>query len=253
MIKLREEVGCKLFYLIEADPLQNPNVKYGRILGKDLRSHLDHLMFRDNIYIIHSKNQKSTVERIFQLVQNYLSIKPSPLIQFDEEDVKCGGKNYDCIAKLKEKIPITAESIIYKIWCCIPNITEKTSNLFINQGYHISDLILGNITKDQIFSMKYANGYVIGVRSNKIWNSSRIKPINNKYFIKMLSQIPGITKNTADIIISTISFEDLLKGNIDLKTLSSIKKTKKTKIGTCAGTNVLKYFCPVKTDENKCS
>lgn len=248
MIKLREEVGCHLFYLIEGNPLPKPNVKYGRISSKNLRSHLDHLMLRDNIHIIYSKDKKNTVERIFQLVQNYLSIKPSPLNKFNDM-TKNSSKNGEGIAKLKEKIIITPESIVYKIWCCVPNITEKTSNLFINQGYHISDLILGNITKDQIFSMKYENGYIIGARSNKIWNCSRIKTSNNKVFIKMLSCIPGITKKTADIILSTISFDDLIKGNIDLNTISSIKKTEKTKIGPCAGVNVLKYFVSVVADE----
>jgi ERCC4-type nuclease len=246
MIKLREEVGCQLFYLIEGHPLPNPTAKCGRISYKNLCSHLDHLMVRDNIHIIHSKDKKNTVERLFQLVQNYLTIKPSMLLKYGKEETKGGvSKDGDGIAKLKEKIIVTAESIIYKIWCCVPNITEKTSSLFINQGYHIADLILGNITKEQIYAMKYDNGYVIGARSNKIWNGSRIKSTNDKYFAKMLSHAPGITKKTAEVILSSISFEDLLKGDIELNTLASIQKTAKTKVGICAGKNVLKYFGPV--------
>ena len=56
----------------------------------------------------------------------------------------------------------------------MPNITEKTACLFINKGYHISDLILGNISKDSIYSMTYPNGYIIGKRSEKIWKSTRL-------------------------------------------------------------------------------
>lgn len=238
MLKLREETGCQLFYLIEGNPLPKPTTKFCRIPYKNLRSHLDHLIIRNNIHVIHSKDQKNTVERLFELVQNYLTIKPSPLLKFEETAPdKVGG-----LDKLKEKQVVSEDSIVYKIWCCVPNITEKTSALFINQGYHIADLILGNITEEQIYSLKYDNGYIIGARSKKIWNGSRIKNTNNKHFSNMLTQINGITKKTADIILDTISFEELLKGNITLSTLAFIKKTPTTKIGNKASAQILKYF-----------
>jgi len=240
MLKLREDSLTQLFYLIEGNPLPKSTGKFCRVPYKNLRSHLDHLMIRDNIHIIHSKDQKNTVERIFELVQNYLTIKPSPLLKFNIiEDIDGGG-----IAKLKKKTLVSDDSIIYKIWCCLPNITEKTASLFIEKGYHIADLILGNITMDQIYSLKYDNGYIIGNRSNKIWNCSRIKSINNKYFAKMIAQINGVTEKTADIILNTISLEELLKGEIAIEVLSKINKTPNTKVGDKTGNNILKYFSP---------
>jgi ERCC4-type nuclease len=245
MLKLREDVGCQLFYLIEGTPLPKDNVKFGRIPYKNLRSHLDHLIMRDNIHVIHSKDQKNTVDRIFELVKNYLTITPSPLLAFNNTEVVEGG----AITKLKEKIVVLDITIIYKIWGCVPNITEKTASLFINQNYHISNLILGNISKDQIYSLKYDTGYVIGSRSKKIWDGSRIKDINNKYFVKMLTQIRGITKKTAEIILDTVEFRKLLEGGITLDTLSKINKTpsvsKNTTIravGKKAASEILKFF-----------
>jgi ERCC4-type nuclease len=248
MLKLRTDVGCQIFYLIEGNPLPKSNTRFSRIPYKNLRSHLDHLMIRDNIHIIHSKDQKNTVERIFELIQNYLTIKPSPLLKFDELDKLTTGGSADGIAKLKEKIVVSADSIIYKIWCCVPNITEKTSALFINKNHHIADLILGNITEEQIYALKYDNGYIIGVRSKKIWNGSRIKPVNNKHFSKMLTQINGITKQTANIILNTISIEELLKGEITLGDLSVINKTATAKVGKKSATQILKYFVPIQKE-----
>jgi ERCC4-type nuclease len=267
MLKLRDETGCKIFYLIEGNPAPNPKSKYCRIPYKNLRSHLDHLMFRDDIHIIHSKNQENTVDRIIALVQNYLSIKPSPLLKYDEFKIEqiIGGSNptdveltldplsvasipvidtsnTSAIKKLNEKTPVSDEYIIYKIWSCVPYITEKTSGLFIDKDYHISDLILGKIPKESIYTLKYDNGHIIGKKSEKIWNGSRIKACNNKYFSKMLSQINGITKKTADIILKTISFESLLNGEIQLKNISSIKKTERATIGIKASMQILKYF-----------
>ena len=230
MLKLREDTGCKIFYLIEGNPLPNPKIKFCRVPYKNLRSHLDHLIFRDDIHVIHSKNQANTVERIFELVKNYLSIKPSPLLKYNTEEPTDDEIKTTAITKLKVKTVVSDESITYKIWTCVPNITEKTSALFINKDYHIAELILGEITKEQIYALKYDNGYVIGKRSETIWNGSRIKSCNNKYFIKMLACINGITKKTAEIILEKISFKELLEGKISLEDLSSIKKNENTNV-----------------------
>lgn len=254
LLKLRRDVGCQIFYLIEGNPMPKATVKFCRVPYKNLRSHLDHLIMRDNIHIIQSKNQENTVERIFELVKNYLTIKPSLLKKYDDLEIKDGKiKEGGAIEKLKEKTEVSAESIIYKIWCCLPNIAEKTASLFINKGYHIADLILGNITKDQIYALKYNNGNVIGTLSTKIWNGSRIKDINTKYFVKMLTQINGITKKTADIILNNISFECLLKGEITVETLININKTSNKKLGQKVSNQILKYLSPLdvlSTDEN---
>lgn len=259
MLKLRDESQCKIFYLIEGNPLPNPKTKFCRIPYKNLRSHLDHLMLRDDIHIIHSKDQENTVDRIFELVKNYLSIKPSPLLKYDEigeidnidnTEIKTDlvlnmNIQETAIIKLKEKTVVSDESIIYKIWCCVPCITEKSSGLFINNDYHISDLILGNIKKNEIYAFKYGSGSIIGKKSEKIWNGSRIKDCNNKYFCNMLSQVAGITKKTAEIILKEISLEKLLKGEISLETLAAIKKSEKTKVGKKASSNILKYFVKI--------
>lgn len=235
LIKLREEVGCHLFYLIEGTPIPKSDAKYCRMRYKALRSHLDHLMFRDNIHIIHSKDLYNTVERIIELVQNYLTIKPSPLSKYDLID---GGG----VQKLKEKTQVDPSSIIYKIWTCLPNITEKTASLFVNKNYHISDLILGNITKEQIYSMTYDNGYVIGKRADKIWNGSRIKESNNKYFVKMLTNINGVTKKTAEILMQELPFEKLIKGELTCEEINNIQKSPTKKVGSKAAGLILQYF-----------
>ena len=89
--------------------------------------------------------------------------------------------------------------------------------------------------------MKY-DTCIIGKRSSKIWNLSRIIDSNNKYFIKMLSKINGITKVTADIILKSISFEELLKGNVSIETLEQIKKTESRTLGKKMATRILFYF-----------
>lgn len=75
LLNLREQTGCKIAYLIEGDATPSFTKKYGRLPIKNLRAHLDHLMFRDDIHILYSKNEEYTAERLFELAQNYLSTK----------------------------------------------------------------------------------------------------------------------------------------------------------------------------------
>ena len=275
LLKIREETKCQLIYLIEGNPIPSSNKVFSRVPYKALRSHLDHLAFRDGIHMVYSKDTEHTVERIVELVKNYLTITPSPLIALDIKDAdtkkdidrrntdelkKDGGESYKSgeiheppephiektpIEILKEKVPISDDVVIYKIWCCVPNITEKTACLFINKGYHISDLILGKLSKNEIYSTKYPNGYIIGnKRSEVIWNSTRIvKTHVNPIFIKMLNQVNGITKIAALAILNVISFEKLLNGDISIKELSEIKKSQAgRKLGVKAASDLIKWF-----------
>jgi ERCC4-type nuclease len=276
MIKLREETkssqlpnGCQLMYLMEGPPIPKSTSRYGRIPYKNLRSHLDHIMFNYNIHVIHSKNKKGTVDRLYEICRNFLTITPNPIIniinntvcdepkdkssvesksldspQIKAKDLK--SVNGGAIQQLKTKTPVSETAITYRIWSCIPNITEKTACLFINKDYHISDLILGKITQDDIYALKYENGYIIGKRASRIWNGSRILPKNEKYFVNMLSQITGVTKKTANIILVTISLEKLLKGEISIETLTNIKKNNDGRnIGKVVASRIHKFFAPL--------
>ena len=136
--------------------------------------------------------------------------------------------------QLKEKI-VCEKANTYKIWCAIPNITEKTASLFINKGYHISDLLLKKISKEQIFELKYANNYVIGKRSEKIWKSISSHTVH----IKLLSQIVGVTKNTAGIILESFEFVSLMNGDTTIDMLSNIQKTSNKKLGIVVSSRII--------------
>lgn len=228
LLKMKCDTGCKLFYLIEGNPIPKSTTKFARIPCKNLKAHLDHLMFRDDIHIIYSKNKQNTVYRIFEIVRNYLSITPSPLLKY-ADDVDGGG-----VKQLKNKI-VCEKADTYKLWCAIPNITEKTASLFINKGHHISDLLLKKITKEQIFELKYANNYVVGKRAEKIWKSISSHAVH----IKILSQIRGVTKKTSELILDSCSLESLMNGETTIEMVSNIQKTGNKKIGIVVASRII--------------
>jgi ERCC4-type nuclease len=74
LIKLRSQTNCKIIYLIEGNATPTANRSYGRIPYKVLISHLNHLIFRDDIHIIYSKDQEYTAYKLFELCNNYLTL-----------------------------------------------------------------------------------------------------------------------------------------------------------------------------------
>ena len=58
----------------------------------------------------------------------------------------------------------------------------------------------------------------------------------------MLSQIRGITKKTAEIILKTIQFKELLNGNIMNDEISNIQISNIQKFGDKKTHSIIKYF-----------
>ena len=86
LLFLRNKIGCKIFYFIEGNIDPKPNSRFNRIAYKNLRSHLDHLIFRDDIHIIHIKSTELLIERIIEMMNNYITIKEFSFKNIDENN-----------------------------------------------------------------------------------------------------------------------------------------------------------------------
>lgn len=251
LINLREKTNCKIVYLMEGKSRFAAAKKIGRIPYKNLQAHLDHLIMRDNIFVIHSSSLEDTVDRLIEFMKNYLSLNiVHPLnATLSAEGGSAESSKETHMNILTTTIPKTDLEIMYKIWNCISNVTDKTATLFIEKEIHISDILLNKIPKTDISTMKYPNGSIIGKRADKI-----IKTSNDVFtHKKMLACCPMVTKETAALILETISFEDLLENKIPIENIANINKNSKSKtletqslktskIGKKASENIFKYF-----------
>jgi ERCC4-type nuclease len=231
LLDLRGETGCNIIYLIEGNPCPSPERSYCHIPYKNLQSHLDHLAFRDNIHIVYSRDCEYSARRIFEIAQNYLTIHPSPLLKFkgqeEKEENKEGGEEL-----LKKPFKKNTE---YELWCALPYISEKTALVLMNAGCKIKDIFLGKIDEEKIAVLEYPSGIMIGKkRAGKISRITRMDKNSEKYqklCVKILSVIPGVSRETAKKILDETSFIDLLEGKTEQKRLVSVQKTPKRKIG----------------------
>lgn len=151
LLDIREKTGCQIAYLIEGDATPPFNKKFGRIPVVYLRAHLDHLAFRDGVHMFYTKNQEYTVQRLFELAKNYLSLKDTiqeidDLIEKENEETKKKLENeVDTLVEqgLAEKLIIDDSN---KVIAGSENQIEKT----IKNGQIIEKTIVpdkGNINK----------------------------------------------------------------------------------------------------------
>lgn len=234
LIYLRDNCACKIIYLIEGKYRYSQSTLIGGIPFKNLQAHIDHLMMRDNVYMIYSASAENTEQRLIEFTRNYmtLNIPANP-----STDISSGGKSL-----LTEVIPKTDLDIIYQMWETIPNITSKTASILIANNIRISDLILGKVKKENISTLTYPNGTIIGKRAEKILKIVYTNSENINVYVNILSAIPLITKKTAKIIFEKISIDDLLLEKISIESLSEIKKSEKSKLGKKAAENIYKFL-----------
>ena len=208
---------CKIMYLIEGKPRHAPSRKFCRIPYKNLLSHLDHLMIRDNIHVIYSKSCEDSAQRMLELIQNLSTMDLTemfPVADCETSDISGGVPEITDI--LKTKFTPGDLQTIYRMWECIPNITNKTASIFIDQGIHISDFLLDQaITEEEIYILKYPSGVIIGKRAKKIVKVRDFNlPGNQRVYIAMLSCIRGLSKNSAKIILNNFKMQDILRGDV---------------------------------------
>lgn len=130
LIKLRQETGCKIIYIIEGDPCPRSNKSFGRIPYKNLLAHLDHLMIRDDIHIIHSTTCEQTAERLFLLAWNYVSIKEN-----------IGGHQANNAIEIKNAVEIKNAIEIKNTELKVENKVENTENETENKVENIENKV----------------------------------------------------------------------------------------------------------------
>jgi ERCC4-type nuclease len=157
LLNLRTKIDCKLTYLIEGDATPKIDKKFGRLPFKNLQAHLDHLMMRDNIHVIYSKNLEYTAERLFMLAINCSTMKEElkridGISKLEKVCVDVDSKvdtSTDTLGGnsklLKEKQQSTI-NITEQILRCLPGIGSILAPILAEKGYNLHKLY--NCKKD---------------------------------------------------------------------------------------------------------
>lgn len=249
LLKTRETTGCQLVYLIEGNPCPRPSQLYARMPVKNLRAHLDHIAFRDGIHLVYTLNQAGTAQRLFELAKNLASIRPSMLKEIDDiisekantDETKLETDETDETNLLTAKQE-SSVSVQEQLLQCLPSVGSVVATVMAEAG--ITLLSLYNvIVPESLARYKYPTGNSIGLSKARRICGNRKHMIDTtiaskKVQVRILSAIPLIRKNTAEVILQTVSFSSIMDGAIDIEALKNIQRGK-TKLGKKAASNII--------------
>lgn len=234
MVTFRKEHKCKIAFLIEGSFCFSPK---DRIIGgkqfSALQSTLRHNLIKHDISYVYTKDQSHTAQTLIDFATDYIILLKEGKITL--EGNKVGG--YDnALALLKVKKDKSDEEITLNIWRALPGVSDVTG-FILSEKYKLHEIIAGTISIDEIAKIKYPSGkQSIGPKRAK-----NICTINNKSAIKILTELPGISKTSAIFVLKSHKLIELCTMIKD--ELAQIPKTESgRKIGPKLAKTILQYL-----------
>jgi ERCC4-type nuclease len=252
LIELRLQTNCKIAYIIEGNT-PNYNRKINRIPYKNLLAHLDHLMMRDNVFILYTKSPEDTLERLTYLLKNISTIKKGgdnaknitdteknitdneiPILNTNTQNTNIQNTNtqntntqntniQNTNDLLNQKIVITIPEI--KFLSKIPGISLSMAEILYEKKITLN-LIYNNISI--LDDIKYPSGRKFN------YSKIKIKKLPSKTIKSILKEIPTIGEFKANLLVD--EFYDLLENKHDVSSLDLLG------ISENSAKIILKYF-----------
>lgn len=230
MLKMREETGCSLIYIVEGKHISNPDKKVGNIKYEYIESNIFHTILRDNIQILYSEDTLDTAGILYRLTKSVGTLSGGrgeyKIDNINKTD------NTNLLTETQQKRDI---DVVRELWSKFPGISSVIADLFIVK-YSIEEILRGVVSLNDLRNIKYSNGRMI---SKKIMQS--LSHIDKSMDIKLLATIPGISFNTAKELLVDVRLSALLSYNIDIIAIKTIGKNKK-KIGKNKAEDIKKFL-----------
>jgi hypothetical protein len=273
LIKLRETTNCRIIYIIEGREFPAPESCWGNIPYKHIESSIFHLVMRDNVCILRSKDSLDTAKLLYRLmasmrtlearaqvctqgcarplVENYLYVPPTL-----RNDIKIGafsssppdpmmtGPSYDPAVSgcsmAQAQPPDQKHLLTAKVEIHDSDIVRKMWACFPGIGAETASTFMAKYTiADAVLGlvntddMKTACGRRL---STKIANSlSNIQPYVE---VKIITCTPGISRKTA-VTLSTVPLKTLLSYGVAGIAMKNIGKKP---LGKAKAERLVKYL-----------
>jgi ERCC4-type nuclease len=227
LIRLREESGCQIYYLIEG----NINTGYDSIIcGIEyykILANIRDAQILHGINILNTSNKLHTARELKFLLERYTS-----LYENIESKLKVNGSFDQLVEKCKptQKQLLRNELII--IWTNLlsksdkikTQITPSNKAVLLSTMFSLSEWLNGKITEEKVAAIKVNNRRLDGFQIEML-----SKPMTPELQLKALICMKGISEQFAKDIMNTLSLVDILKDKNTAQVYVSDKKLGKAK------------------------
>lgn len=199
LIELRHTEKCAIVYLIEGPAFPRPDQLFGRIPYKNIQSSMFHLMVRDNITVLQTKNSLHTAEILAAMVASMNTLIANHKTEWHENET-----NVHEIAGSSEVVAFeqtaailtaphhkTLHHLAQEAWCVFRGIGIEIADAYIDK-WCIADIICGKINRNDIMTAKHKNGKLISKGA-----MASLTGITRQNELRIMATCPGISKITA--------------------------------------------------------
>jgi ERCC4-type nuclease len=240
LLEARKKTGCKIIYLIEGNPFSAPSRKYCRVPFKNLQAKLDSLQFKHNMSVVWTKNEVGTADRL------------ATLVRYFDKHIKCFDFPLQTpttiagsIAQVKVSHDKPIDLIQIKMLSAIQGLSFAKATLLL-RNYTLRQMLTGDFETEDIINTKSAGGMRFGQAGNKI--AKRCKDLGDPDKIRVLSAIPRVSKEIAEILLNGVDFADLVQGTVPPGYIAGLCRTthgKARRLGPSIERSVLYVFEPI--------
>lgn len=270
LIKYRSATGAKIAYLIEGHAFPANTARFSRIPYVNIRAHLDHLVYRDDVIEIRTPSLFGTAERLFQLVKNIssivkvgghdtepadvktaagLTIGPDVVLDVktgDKHDVKTADAEPDGKTAVEPDGKIadvkTADAELNDLQAAKINHKKSNSEIVLklwtalpgittNSYKLFTQYHISEVLLGKLTSVQIAELTYSNGRRFGTKKANRLLRLSKNDHIRVLSAVPGISKKTAEIIIQTYPLKTLVANWSTLKKNVALLSRGKLAIG----------------------
>lgn len=280
LIELRKVSGCKIIYLLEGNPFRRSDEKIHRMPFKNLQAHLDHLLFRDDVHVVYTRDGRGSMQRLFDFANNLTTIKT-----FEENIAALPVQLTDCVADVNVALPLQnvepqdvdekkedisdgdiarmladgTGNVVSGLELALSTKRTPLSDVTIAKNLikHLSSvgpicaevLLDHKVTLKSLYALQHDAAFLAAIKTGKmlIGNKRAAKILNGLsrlsdvcVQVKLLAEIPQLSAKSAANIIAKYSLHQLLTDGVTQDELSQVMKTEKSKVGNALAASILR-------------
>lgn len=209
MMDLRDKTGCQLYFFVEgpAFPQATWKIPQSRTTYGAILSAMTHMMLRDGIFVVQTKDESGTAQRLLDFVKGF-GVTDIPYLF----PIKEGGASDNCTpAGVPEIVMGVVEKsddlLATEMWGKLTGISIPTAQIIAN-SFTAADLVAGR-ADDRLEALRTATGRQLTKKGKS--SLLALKNGNAKVAVKLLAGVPGISPATAARILEGRSIDTLLQ------------------------------------------
>lgn len=237
--KLKEETGCRLVYIIEGPAYPKPDDYFGNIAYLNIESSMFHLMIRDGVTIINTRDTLETAKALVRFVKSMNTLCKKDIVGTNDEPLQNVIEKHIAPEEMYSQLTKTHTKTIHEIaremWSCFRGIAVTTADDYL-RTWSIGDIVCEKIPRSQITAFKMSSGKTI---SKNVVNS--LTGINAQTEIRMLACVPGVSLQTAKELLAECKLADLLTYSAGAISIRKVGKARKN-LGEEKAKRILELF-----------